>query len=68
MATQAWGQNAVIIEDDGLCVKWKPRCPNCGYVPVNRSCAGVAQEHIRAGYFERCDRCKTSIDVVISRG
>ena len=64
---QAWAQNAVIIADDGRNVRWKPRCPNCGYVPVNREMNGTAISHIRASHFDKCDKCGASIDIVISR-
>ena len=69
MAKQAWAQNAVITRDDGsMCIRYKPRCPQCGYVPVNRDCGGTAQEGMNAHYSDRCDKCGASIDIVISRG
>ena len=68
MAKQAWGQNAVITRDDGFSIRYKPRCPKCGYVPPNRECGGSAQEGIKAHYSDRCDKCGEYFDIVISRG
>ena len=68
MAKQAWGQNAVITRDEGSYVRFKPRCPRCGYVPVNRESAGSAMEGTRAYYTDRCDKCGERFDIIISRG
>lgn len=68
MAQQAWAQNAIITDDDGSFVHWKPRCPKCGHVPPNRLMSGTANKGIRAFYSATCDRCGSDIDVVISRG
>ena len=69
MAKQAWAQNAVITSDDGgTAIRYRPRCPKCGYVPVNRECGGSAQEGVRAHYSDRCDKCGEFFDIVISRG
>ena len=68
MAEQAWGQNAIIVQDTGFSIRWRPKCPYCGYVPTNRTNGGTAQKGIRASYHDRYDKCGKSIDVVISRG
>lgn len=69
MAKQAWAQNAVIIEDDGrFSIRYRPRCPECGYVPTNLSCGGTAQEGIRANHSATCQKCGKYFNIVISRG
>ena len=68
MAQQAWAQHGIIVDDDGLFVHWKPRCPKCGYVPTHRLMSATAQKGIRAFHSDRCDKCGIDIDVVISRG
>lgn len=68
MAAQAWAQNAIITQDSGFSVRFKPRCPYCGYVPPNRECGGTASTGCRAHYTDRCDKCGNVIDIVISRG
>lgn len=68
MAKQAWAQNAVITRDDGSYVRYRPRCPRCGYVPVNRECGGSAMEGVRAFYTDRCEKCGESFEIYISRG
>ena len=68
MAKQAWAQNAVIIQDDGFSVRYRPRCPECGYVPTNRNCGGTAQEGVRAHQSDRCDKFGLRFDIVLSRG
>ena len=68
MSEQAWAQNAVIVEDNGRNVRWKPRCPFCGFIPPYRTAAGTAFKGIRANHHDRCDKCGKQIDIVVSRG
>lgn len=69
MGKQAWAQNAVIIEDDGkMCVRYRPRCPKCGYIPTYLNMAGTAQENVRSNTSGHCDKCGEYFSIVISRG
>jgi len=68
MTKQAWAQNAVITQDSGFSIRWKPRCPYCGHIPPLRDCGGTATEGSRTRYYASCDKCGKSFDVVASRG
>ena len=68
MASQAWAQNAVITRDDGSYVKFRPRCPRCGHVPINQEMGGSARERVRANYSARCSKCGENFQIVLSRG
>ena len=67
MGKQAWAQNAIITKDDGRSVRFKPRCPKCGFVPVNRDRGGTASEGIRAATTDCCDKCGEYFEIIISR-
>lgn len=68
MKKEAWAQNAVITQDDGFSIRYRPRCPKCGYVPINRDCSGTACAGVRANHFGICDKCGEKFSIVISRG
>lgn len=68
MIKEAWAQNAVITRDDGRNIRYKPRCPKCGYVPPNRDCGGTASAGIRSSYFGSCDKCGETFTIVTGRG
>jgi len=68
MAKEAWAANAVIVEDNGFQVRFRPRCPRCGHVPINMTMAGTASVGVRANYSARCEKCGEYMDITISRG
>lgn len=68
MEKQAWGQNAVITDDNGMHIRWKPRCPYCGFIPLNRDYGASIGAGGRTHDQVFCDKCGETIKVVFSRG
>lgn len=68
MTEQAWGDNAVIVSDDGFNVHWKPKCPFCGYVPLNSEREDHARKGVGSVTYADCQRCGESFIVVLYRG
>ena len=68
MQKEAWAQNAVITRDDGFSIRYRPRCPKCGFIPTYRDCGGSAREGVRAHDLGMCDKCGATFQIVISRG
>ena len=60
-------KGAVIISDDGVEVKYHPKCPHCEHVEIGTTCrATVRHGIVNAGGFN-CSRCLTGYSVVIRR-
>ena len=68
MSNQAWAENAVIIQDNGCSVRFRPKCPYCGHIPMNMSMGDSAQNGVRSHNSAICEKCKKTFDIVISRG
>lgn len=63
---QAWGENAVIVSDDGHVVRYRYRCPNCGAVDVGLQTCSVSYGSSSSS-FGNCIKCHKSFRVVIGR-
>lgn len=67
MANMAWGENAVIVKDNGNQVTFHPKCPACGAVDSMRT----SNAYVRAGvanvgsFF--CPKCQKGFDCRLSR-
>lgn len=67
MQKEAWAQNAVITRDDGFSIRYRPRCPKCGFIPTYRECS-TATSGGRTSDLGMCDKCRETFQIVISRG
>ena len=64
----AVAQNAAIIEDNGLNVRFHPRCPYCGYLnhTFTSGTAVVEGGRMSVGSFS-CQKCSKHFEIAVSR-
>ena len=69
MAKPAWAQNAVIIQDNGNSVDYRPKCPYCGEIPWGTTMRGAhAPEGGRSNTNTICSKCGKSFTISLGRG
>lgn len=68
MANPAYAVNAVIISDDGRTVRYRARCPKCGYVDMMMTSQTFVSGGIVTIYSScRNMKCKESFTIQFSR-
>ncbi len=67
MSKKLWIHNAVILSDDGKMVRYRPKCPQCGFVPTNITCGCCVVEAQAAMHEAECQKCHHTIEVMIGR-